>query len=359
MGLEGIGSAISSAASSASRVADRVASAATSTASAVKSTAGHLVADARQTTSSAVSTATQPVENVIGALRQAATPVAQGAALRALDIAAGGRERVAEFLANDNRDGRVSDKRDDARTSGRDTVRPGKGDGPALPGKIVDGGGMPGYPVPPAAPKKGDGSKVHGSDDAGIKDHFIEDLCYRMADAADTLGLDNAARNLRHYLENSGDPLKFNANELINDIPAIKQDVDNKYQTQVVDVAKQKIAAEYDGKPMKFTITTPWNGAYATQDQSKDWFFATGGFSYAHTATVTVTPGKNGEAQVHIESNVHTFDRYNWDAGKSVDIGPIHIEDKAMGRLHEVGLAQEFELHGSGRGQTSDFTMKP
>lgn len=359
MGLEGIGSALSSAASAAGLIADKVASAATSTASSARSATGNLVNDTRQMASSAVSVATRPVEQAVDAVRSAATPVAEGAALRALDIAIGDRARATELLANDNRDGRVSDRRDDARTSGRDDVRPKKGDGPALPGKIVEGGNMPNYPAPPPAPSNGDGSKVHGSDGASLKDHLVEDLCYRMADAADALGLNNAARNLRHYLGNSGEPLTFDANKLINDIPSIKQDVANKYQEQVVDVAKDKIAAEYDGKPMKFTITTPWNGAYATKEESKDWFFATGGFSYAHTATVTVTPGKNGEAQVHIESNVHTFDRYNWDKGKSVDIGPIHIEDKAMGRLHEVGLAQEFELRGSGKGPTSDFTMKP
>ncbi len=343
MGIESIGSSLASAARRVADVAARPLQTATQMAERAPSMATGIA---------------KPAQAAMEAVRTASTPVALGTALRALDAAAGGRDKVAGFLG-DNRDGRISDRRDDARTSGRDTVRPGKGNGPALPGKVEQGKDMPGYPTPPAAPKNGDGSKAHGSGKAGIKDHLVEDLCYRMADAADAMGLDNAARNLRHYLGNSGQPLYIDPNRLINDVPGLREQVDASYKTQVEDVAKAKIAAEYDGKPMQFTITTPWNGAYATQNASKDWYFATGGFSYAHTATVTVTPGKNGEAQVSIQSNVHTFDRYNWDKGKAVDIGPIHIEDKAMGRLHEVGLAREYELRGTGKGPSSSFTVKP
>ncbi len=355
MSLQSIGSTMLNVASSASRSA---LGGSTGPLHSTVKVAG-VVGEAARNLAGSASRAGTPVDQALAAVKGAATPVALGTALRALDTVAGGREKIAGLMRNDNRDGRVSDRRDDIRNSGRDTIRPGKGDGPALPGKVVEGKDMPGYPTPPAAPKNGDGSKVHGSDKAGIKDHLVEDLCYRMADAADAMGLDNAARNLRHYLGNSGEPLYIDPNKLINDVPGLKQQVDQSYKTQVEDVAKAKIAADYNGKPMQFTITTPWNGAYATQGASKDWFFATGGFSYAHTATVTVKPGKNGEAEVSIQSNVHTFDRYNWDKGKSVDIGPIHIEDKAMGRLHEVGLAQEFELRGSGKGPSSNFTMKP
>ncbi|MFD3790522.1 hypothetical protein [Streptomyces cyaneofuscatus] len=41
------------------------------------------------------------------------------------------------------------------------------------------------------------------------------------------------------------------------------------------------------------------------------------------------------------------WDRYNWDEGKGVDIGPLDIPDGQMAKLHRVGLAQDFDMAGS------------
>ncbi|WP_034161240.1 hypothetical protein [Sphingomonas sp. ERG5] len=40
-------------------------------------------------------------------------------------------------------------------------------------------------------------------------------------------------------------------------------------------------------------------------------------------------------------------DRYNWDGGKAVDFGPLHITDEFMGEFHRQGLAREFDCVGS------------
>lgn len=50
---------------------------------------------------------------------------------------------------------------------------------------------------------------------------------------------------------------------------------------------------------------------------------------------------------MRIEYRVHTFDRYNWDKGKQVSIGPITVKDEELAKLHRAGLAREYEVGGS------------
>lgn len=270
---------------------------------------------------------------------------------------------VGDFAARvtDNPGGRASDARDDVRTTGRDSVRPGRGDGPATPdaSTITPSANMPGFPQPPAPPATGDGSGLHGSDSPSLSDHINEAAFYRVADAADSMGLDNAARHMRHYLGNSGDTLQIDPNDIRTDIPAISSEIDAAFETNVRQAAEAHVQENYNGQPMQFSITTPWTSTYASKELSQDWFYAVGGFSYAHTATVTVTPGANGEARVSIESDLHVFDRYNWDEGKGVSIGPVRIGDEQLGRMHEAGIAQEFEVRGSADGPSAQFTVSP
>lgn len=41
------------------------------------------------------------------------------------------------------------------------------------------------------------------------------------------------------------------------------------------------------------------------------------------------------------------YDRYNWDAGKSITFHGITITDKFMGEFHRRGLAREYDCRGS------------
>ena len=42
-------------------------------------------------------------------------------------------------------------------------------------------------------------------------------------------------------------------------------------------------------------------------------------------------------------------DKYNWDAGKSVTIFGRTVADTTLGRLHQVGIAQEYLMSGKAR----------
>ena len=66
------------------------------------------------------------------------------------------------------------------------------------------------------------------------------------------------------------------------------------------------------------------------------------------------------------------FDRYNWDAGKSVTlpssgnqwnddhtIAGDYIPDTAMGRLHQTGITQEYEMTGSSGAIVTTYRYDP
>lgn len=282
----------------------------------------------------------------------ALTPVGVGQALAGVGVLAGG---AAKLAAGDQGG---SSRLDDTRNTGRGDggIRPTLGDGPGGEGSTI-GPNQPGFPTPPAPPASGDGSGTHGVDSPSLGDRLFEQVAYRAADAADAIGMSNAARHMRHYLGNSGETLNVDPARMKADMPAIRTEMDRSFQTQVRDVALREVQQNWDGKATSFQITTPWNGAYATKGMSQDWFYGIGGFSYAHTATVTVTPGADGAANVRIDSQTHVFDRYNWDGGKAVTIGPVTVTDERMGRLHEVGLAQEYEVRGTATGPSASFTV--
>jgi len=246
---------------------------------------------------------------------------------------------------------------DNARGVGRGSVRPTLGDGVGDP-QITQAPGMPGFPTPPPAPRSGDGSGTHGVRSASIGDRLFEQVAHRLADAADAIGLNNAARNMRHYLDNTGAVQTVDPAMIQRDLPGVARAMDGTFQTNIVQAAANEVRDQYQGQPMQFQITEPWKVASATKPQSQDWFFALGSFSYAHTADVRVTPNADGSAHVEIRSQLNIFDRYNWDAGKSVTIGPITVTDEQMGRLHDVGLAREFEVRGTSTGPSASFDVR-
>ncbi len=221
------------------------------------------------------------------------------------------------------------------------------------------GPGLPPRPSPPPAPTSGDGSGQYNVESAAVMDYSNRELFYKVADTADTLGLDNAARNMRHYLNNSGGELHVSPEQMLNDLPGFREKAERTFQHQVVGVVNERIANEYAGQPMQFQVSTNWDGYYAGKSQSPDWFYATGGYSYAYGAEVNVTPGPGGQPHVELNYQMHVFDRYNWDENKKVNIGPWEINDVQLGRLHTVGLAREYEIWGTSTVQTHSYDYTP
>jgi hypothetical protein len=70
---------------------------------------------------------------------------------------------------------------------------------------------------------------------------------------------------------------------------------------------------------------------------------------YAVTGVATVHPPDvpGGQPRVEVDYQAHVADRYNWDGGKSTQIGPLTVTDEQLAELHRAGVAQEFNMSGS------------
>ncbi|KAL9103481.1 MAG: hypothetical protein Q9163_001477 [Psora crenata] len=207
---------------------------------------------------------------------------------------------------------------------------------------------IPPVPADPPQPADGDGIGPYDSQDAGIGDRLDKAKFYAVAVAAGELNLVNAERGMRHYLGNSGDDLNVSPEAMMNGLP--------KFRESVKVLAQNEAAAAYKtiaGATGEKAFSSRWGNFYATKDMSWDWYFAIGGYSYSVTGVVTKTSGGTGS----LKYRVHVFDRYNWDSGKSVDIGPFHFEDTELGNLHLKGLAKEYTVRGSsGVNTVEEFT---
>lgn len=133
----------------------------------------------------------------------------------------------------------------------------------------------------------------------------------------------------------------------MRDATGFRADVDKATANEMRRIAAEAAANGTYGKPTQFD--TGWKGYYMGPGESEDWYYAMGGVQYAVTGVATVYPPDRagGEPKIDMRYQVHVFDRYNWDGGKSTEIGPIAITDKKMAEMHRAGVAQEFNISGS------------
>lgn len=231
---------------------------------------------------------------------------------------------------------------------------------------------MPPPPPPPTQPNTGDGSGKHGAmGQPTEQDKANHSKMSRAATLARFSGVfSETGYHMQHFLNNSGEPLTVSVDDMLDDMPVFKSKVEFRYENEIIPQINQKLRSDYHGEPLEFHVTIPWkSNFYPDRSENKNWYYAVGGFSYAQTAYVRVTPALDGTPNVEVISQVHMFDRYNWDQGKSVTIPSSgiewidnstiandHITDEEMGRLHGTGIAQEYDLTGTSSGQKHFYT---
>lgn len=191
-----------------------------------------------------------------------------------------------------------------------------------------------------------EGSGKHGQRSAGIGDYFMHEMVTSASDIMAPLWPD-AAKNLSHYLDNTGTPADIDVDRMLEDLPQFKADSDltiDSTKAQAIQAAKDSGTTE----PVTYPFTTEWKDHYAEQADDPNWFFATGGFHYATAGTVTVYPpdATSSEWRSEVDYKVHVADRYNWDGDKVTQIGPITVSDKQLQELHKAGIAKEYDLVG-------------
>jgi peptidoglycan hydrolase-like protein with peptidoglycan-binding domain len=153
----------------------------------------------------------------------------------------------------------------------------------------------------------------------------------------------DAARHMAHYLvDNDGRPLTINLEGMVRDVPSAKA----RFQREVVQM-QRFVETLPLGSVNPFRSKNVEVG-YNTQRESRNWFFAIGGYSTWGMGTATVS-GTRADPFYNVDFEYKFYDRYNWDAGKSVTFAHITVTDKFMGEFHRQGLAQEYDCRGSFR----------
>ncbi|MGV9314743.1 hypothetical protein ACWDR0_21540 [Streptomyces sp. NPDC003691] len=189
----------------------------------------------------------------------------------------------------------------------------------------------------------------HGSAGKGFDDYLTNGKIKSMADAADALGMTDASRHLRHYYGNSGDTLELPVDKMLKDDEGLR----GRVQDEIAANAEQwhRDALEEfrrnGGQPVSMRVETRPEDYSFDQDADPNWFYAVGSARTNVTGVVTVVPDAQGRPEVSLDYQVNAWDRYNWDEGKGVAIGPVKIPDGEMGRQHTVGMAQEYDMAGS------------
>jgi hypothetical protein len=152
---------------------------------------------------------------------------------------------------------------------------------------------------------------------------------------------DDAVKHMSHYLNNSGMSLTIDLEGMVAEVPSAKA----RFETEVNGI---KIYVE-QLPPGIYDVTSihAVNG-YNGQGESKNWFFAVGGYSVWTKGKATIAGAGPGH-DCRLELEYKFYDRYNWDGGKSVTIAGIVISDEAMGEFHREGMAREYDEVGSFR----------
>lgn len=250
-------------------------------------------------------------------------------------------------LASAGRVGPRSGRSNDGK-SGSGSVDPNnQGNGlhkPPVAGEHADMPGVKPWKYP--GDSQNEGSGKYAKDRPTLTDHMMHEAATIAAEKMKKLWPD-ASKNLLHFLGNTGDPQPIDVDAMIRDMPHLKQD--SEFETellakQAVEDAAQRGATE----PVTYPFDTSWRNDGADQSSQPNWFYATGNFQAATDGTITVYPPKDGSSNWTYKYNyrTHVADRYNWDGSKSTTIFGITITDKQLQRLHQTGLAQEYDLSG-------------
>jgi hypothetical protein len=196
--------------------------------------------------------------------------------------------------------------------------------------------------------------------DPGVGDYKTYLELEMLANGADAMGMTDAARNMAHYLDNSGTTMDLPVDKMMNDVPDFRGFMDQQVKSRAEGWRQEALRqyAQNGGRPVTIPVETGTTGYYFLPENNKNWFYAVGGADTNVTGAVTVTSGPDGKPKVSLDYQANVWDRYNWDVnqGKSVTIGDQTITDANQAKLHTVGLAKEFDMRGSSSVKHMDLT---
>jgi hypothetical protein len=117
----------------------------------------------------------------------------------------------------------------------------------------------PPIPGPPPDPRSDPGAGKHGSDPwwNTFDDRIMKNLAEDAAAFADTIGWTHAAHNLQHYLDNSGDPLTVDPDEIGRDVAEFQRKVDTRVADEMRRLTAEAATSGTYGTPVPFRDRLP------------------------------------------------------------------------------------------------------
>ncbi|MGW3568932.1 hypothetical protein ACWDSL_34600 [Streptomyces sp. NPDC000941] len=193
------------------------------------------------------------------------------------------------------------------------------------------------------------GSGPHGAESPGMAELETRAKMQLLAEGADLRGMTDAARHMMHYLDNTGRPMYLPVDKMLSADKGFQAHIDKQIRDHQNEWRKKALAEFWrnGGKPVAIPVQTGNRSYSFDQEKDPNWFFAVNATNSNVTGVVTVEADASGKPKVGLDYQTNAWDRYNWDKGKGVDIGPIDVPDGQPSRLHKTGLAQEFDVSGS------------
>lgn len=157
---------------------------------------------------------------------------------------------------------------------------------------------------------------------------------------------DDAVAHMDQYFENDGADYQLDLEGMIHEVPSAKAN----YERELADALQFAARLEPGTYDLRSTRAS---GGYNTRDETTNWYFAVGGYSYWGQGRVTIVADPQGRRRYDLAWEFRCYDRYNWDNGKQVTLPVVNIviTDHFMGEFHRCGLAREYDLRGSVRRQ--------
>ncbi|MFB7977886.1 hypothetical protein [Streptomyces vinaceus] len=119
---------------------------------------------------------------------------------------------------------------------------------------------------------------------------------------ADSGDLNNAARHMKHYLDNTGTPTEVD--KMLTDKRGFQAHLDRLFLQRNEKAWREQALAEYDrygGRPVVLPIETPHERYYFRDATDPNGYYAVGGSQTNPTGVVTVTPGADGKPVVGLD----------------------------------------------------------
>lgn len=205
---------------------------------------------------------------------------------------------------------------------------------------------MPDYVIAPNPPP---GGADAGSGAWCSAPQTAQFLVYKRAlqMALDTHALDlsigaDAVAHMRHFMNNTGNDYALNMSDLMGKSAQLRQHANE--ERALAKAFSETLA------PGRYRINSARRGhGYFRQREDSNLFFAIGGYSYWGQGDLLVqetSVGPRAHRTYQLDFEFHFYDRYNWDAGKAVQIAGIEITDGFMQNFHRQCYAREFDIKG-------------